>query len=140
MDIVKLTEKQILGIEIATRRYQQRESFTCIAGYAGTGKSTLVKYLIEKLGISPKKVAYATFTGKAALVLQRKGHTTATTLHKLLYNSFKKPDGSFAHIPKKELDYPFEIIVIDEVSMCPKPIWEQALRMNTHIIALGDPF
>lgn len=34
MDIVKLTEKQLLGIEIAKKRFQMREPYTCIAGYA----------------------------------------------------------------------------------------------------------
>ena len=34
MDIVKLTEKQTLGIKTAIRRYQQGEAYTTIAGYA----------------------------------------------------------------------------------------------------------
>lgn len=34
MDIVKLTEKQQLGIEVARKRYQTGENYTCISGYA----------------------------------------------------------------------------------------------------------
>jgi hypothetical protein len=34
MDMVKLTEKQQLGIEIAKKRFQMKEPYTCIAGYA----------------------------------------------------------------------------------------------------------
>lgn len=137
--MIQLTEKQLEGIKIAKERFFANKDYTCIAGYAGTGKSTLVKFLIQELNIDPKKIAYACFTGKAALVLQQKGQP-ATTLHKLLYKSFKKLDGTFAHMPKDELDEPYELIIIDEVSMCPKHIWEQALKHKVHVIALGDPF
>ena len=81
--IIQLTKKQQEGIEIAKRRFEMKEPYTCIAGYAGVGKSTLVSTLIRELGIDKKDIAYACFTGKAALVLQQKG-LPATTLHKLL--------------------------------------------------------
>lgn len=99
----------------------------------------MVNHLIEELQIPKKKIAYATFTGKASLVLQQKG-LPATTLHKLLYNSFVDEEGVFHHSPKDKLDKEYELIVIDEVSMCPAYIWKQALKHNIHIIALGDPF
>lgn len=137
--MITLTSKQEQGIKIAKERYRAGEQYTVIAGYAGTGKSTLVKFLISELGIPQEDIAYACFTGKAALVLQQKGQA-AMTLHKLLYNSFKRPDGTFSHIPKDELDKDYKLIVIDEVSMCPANIWQQALKHNVHIIALGDPF
>ena len=37
-----LTTKQEEGLKIAVRRFKDREPWTCISGYAGTGKSTLV--------------------------------------------------------------------------------------------------
>ena len=104
-----------------------------------THNTTMVNHLIEELQIPKKKIAYATFTGKASLVLQQKG-LPATTLHKLLYNSFIDEEGIFHHSPKDKLDKEYELIVIDEVSMCPAYIWKQALKHNIHIIALGDPF
>lgn len=137
--IINLTDKQIEGIKIAKQRFRNKEDYTCISGYAGSGKSTLIKYLISELDIPKEKIAYACFTGKAALVLQQKGQP-ATTLHKLLYRTFKNKNGDFSHIPKEELDEDYELIVIDEVSMCPAKIWQQALKHKIHIIALGDPF
>ena len=56
-------------------------------GYAGTGKSTIVRYAIDELGLEPGAsggVLYAAFTGKAALVMTRKG-TPASTIHSLIY-------------------------------------------------------
>ena len=56
-----------------------------VFGYAGAGKSTITKYAIEELGLSDgKDVLYAAFTGKAALVMTRKG-TPASTIHSLIY-------------------------------------------------------
>jgi exodeoxyribonuclease V len=59
-------------------------------GYAGTGKTTLAKFLPELLGLDEHQVIYCAFTGKAALQLRRKGCPKATTLHKLLYAPLEK--------------------------------------------------
>lgn len=66
---MKLTKKQEEGLKIAVARYKNREPWTCISGYAGTGKSTLVKFIIAALNVDPEDVCYIAFTGKAATVL-----------------------------------------------------------------------
>lgn len=65
-------------------------------GYAGSGKSTLTKHAIAELGLDTMTraadgtcpttggVLYGAFTGKAALVMTRKG-TPASTIHSLIY-------------------------------------------------------
>ena len=35
---MELTAKQLEGLEIAVRRYKERKSYTCIAGYASQDK------------------------------------------------------------------------------------------------------
>ena len=67
-----LTAKQEEGLRIAVERHRNHEKYTVIAGYAGTGKSTLVRFIIEALDVKKDKVCYATFTGKAAQVLAKK--------------------------------------------------------------------
>ena len=42
------------------------------------------------------------------------------TAHKLLYQSYPRKDGTFFHMPKRPLDYPYKVIVVDEISMLPK--------------------
>jgi exodeoxyribonuclease-5 len=65
-------------------------------GYAGSRKSTVLKFALDELGLDPHRsdrtggscvpgVVTATFTGKAALVLRRKG-TPARTIHSLIYS------------------------------------------------------
>lgn len=51
-------------------------------GYAGTGKSTIVEEMAEKIG--REKVIFTAFTGKACEVLTRKG-CEARTIHSLIY-------------------------------------------------------
>ena len=107
---------------------------------AGTGKSTLVQYIIKELNIPENKIAYVAYTGKAALVLKNKGCPGATTAHKLLYHTTEMPDGTFVHTPKDKPDKASKLIVVDEVSMLAKEQWEILMRWGIHVICLGDPF
>ena len=135
-----LTNGQEKGLKIAVERYRSKEPYTCIAGYAGTGKSTLVSHIIDALKIKPQEVCYAAFTGKASLVLREKGCENSMTMHRLLYHSKELPDGAFEHKPKERLEHPYKLIVVDEVSMIPVDMWNLLLSHKVHVIALGDPF
>lgn len=53
-----------------------------LAGYAGTGKTTLARHFAENTN---GLVLFAAFTGKAASVLAAKGCEGARTLHSILY-------------------------------------------------------
>lgn len=132
-----LTNKQQEGLDITLQRYKDKEKYVVISGYAGTGKSTLVKFIIEALDVEADKVAYATFTGKAAEVLRKKGNRNAMTLHRLLYDSRPRQGGGFFRIPKTKLDY--TIVVVDECSMVPKSMIDMLLKHQAFIIFLGDP-
>jgi ATP-dependent exoDNAse (exonuclease V) alpha subunit len=134
---VELTLKQQQGLDIAVQRHRDKEKYVVISGYAGTGKSTLVKFIIEALDVEEEKVAYATFTGKAAEVLRKKGNRNAMTLHRLLYDSRPRQGGGFIRIPKTKLDY--TVIVVDECSMVPKSMIDMLLRHKAFVIFLGDP-
>ena len=133
-----LTRKQEEGLKIAVQRHKNHDKMTIISGFAGVGKSVLIKFIIEALQVSPDKVAYAAFTGKAAEVLRQKGNKNAVTLHRLLYDSVPLPAGGFRKIPKKTLDY--DVIVIDEVSMVPKKMMDLLMSHNAYLICTGDPF
>lgn len=135
---MELTHKQEVGLRIAIYRYLQKEPYTVIAGYAGTGKSTLIKFIVAALEIDPDRVGYIAYTGKAAQVLRSKGCPNAMTAHRFLYKSLQKDDGTFIHIPKDSI-LGYDIIVVDEVSMLPKPMWDLLLSHKIYVIACGDP-
>ena len=104
----------------------------------GTGKSTLVRFIIEALDVEEDKVCYCAFTGKAAEILRKKGNKNVCTLHKLLYDHFPKPAGGFFRKPKPQLEY--TIIVVDEISMAPKTLIDLLFSHKVYVICLGDPF
>jgi len=70
------------------RRHEQQVAR--VFGYAGTGKSTITAIAMEELGLEPMTpgglggALFAAFTGKAALVMTRKG-TPAQPIHSLIY-------------------------------------------------------
>lgn len=126
------------ALKIAIKRYKDKELYTCISGPAGSGKSTLIKFIIAALNLNEEEVAYATFTGKAAQVLKNKGCKNAITLHKLLYKAFPNKDGTFSFVPKETLDEDYKLVVIDEISMVSKTLWDLLLTHRIHILCLGD--
>ena len=73
-----------------SRPHQQQQVFR-VFGYAGS-ESTIAKHAIEALGLAPTSrdgrrpatCSMRAFTGKAALVMTRKG-TPASTIHSLIY-------------------------------------------------------
>ena len=132
-----LTKKQEQGLKVAIERYKQGYKFTTISGYAGSGKSTLVRFIIEALDVDENDVCYCAFTGKAAEVLRKKGNKNACTLHKLLYESIPKPNGGFIRKPKPSIGY--KIVVVDEISMASKTLIDLLFTHDVYVICLGDP-
>ncbi len=87
-------------------------------GYAGSGKTTVLKFVLDELGLSPHQsardgtcvpgVVTATFTGKAALVLSRKG-TPARTIHSLIYSVSEATEEEIEAAARKVRDAEAEI-------------------------------
>lgn len=132
-----LTKKQEEGLLTSIERYNSNCKYTVISGYAGAGKSTLVRFIIEALDVDENDVCYCAFTGKAAEVLRKKGNKNACTLHKLLYESIPKPNGGFIRKPKPSIGY--KIVVVDEISMAPKTLIDLLFTHDVYVICLGDP-
>ena len=135
-----LTNKQQEGLKIAVARFKAHEPYTCVSGYAGSGKSTLIKFIVNALELKDDQVAYVAYTGKAASVLRHKGCPNAMTAHKLLYYSKRLPNGKFLYRPRPSLDGDYKVIVVDEVSMLPKQLWDLLLSHGIYVLACGDPF
>ena len=56
---MELTNKQEQGLRIAIDRYLHNEKYTVISGYAGTGKTTLGRFIIDGLGLYDNEVGCA---------------------------------------------------------------------------------
>ncbi|MHA6300192.1 ATP-dependent DNA helicase [Devosia sp. CAU 1758] len=106
-------------------------------GWAGTGKSTLAVHLAQDV----RSVKYAAFTGKAALVMRKRGCKGAQTIHSLIYTLVSEKEGE----PRFVLDpespaADADLIVIDEVSMVDEMLGKDLLSFGVKVLVLGDPF
>lgn len=106
-----------------------------LAGYAGTGKTTLA---MEIASHARGEVAFAAFTGKAARVMQSKGCDGAQTIHSLIYAATIMPSGDVVFSLRDSIgDY--GLIIIDECSMVNEEIGKDLLSFGIPVLVLGDP-
>jgi len=64
--MITLTKKQSDAIKIMSTKFNNKDPITVIAGYAGSGKSSIINYFIENNDLMDK-TRFVTFTGKASL-------------------------------------------------------------------------
>lgn len=139
MNNVILTDQQKNGMRTVIKRYDDRERLTTVAGFAGTGKTTLIRYLIEELGLM-KNTVFISYTGRASLVLRDRG-LPATTIHRLIYEPVVNKYSKEITFKKRErLDPRIKLIVIDEISMVPERLLKDLASYYIPVIGLGDPF
>ncbi len=107
-----------------------------LAGYAGTGKTTLARHLAGDIGT----VCFAAFTGKAALVLRTKGCEGASTIHSLIYKleNPNSPNPRFVKDPDSHITRA-DLVIIDEVSMVGEELGADLLSFGKRVLVLGDP-
>lgn len=117
-----------------------------LAGYAGVGKSTVVDFLLEELGLQSHQVRMCAPTGKASLVLKEKTPEFAeftSTLHKLFYRAKQLPSGAVRFVPTDENIKGAKLIIIDESSMVGEytanQIIPMAKRAGVKVLIIGDP-
>lgn len=124
-----------------------------ISGAAGTGKTTLVRYIIDQLDLKLEKVLFTAFTGKVVSVLAKNG-LPAQTIHSAFYDYVKKPErDENGHMlfdekmrpiikskfeKKERLDKKYDLIVIDESPMVNEQMARDILSFHIPVIALGD--
>ena len=95
----------------------QKENPTYILrGYAGTGKTTLVKTLVRTLPYIGMRYVLMAPTGRAAKVLSSYTEQSASTIHRRIYQTKTFPDGSI-RITRAENKHKNALFIVDEASM-----------------------
>lgn len=139
-DKVVLTQEQEVVVDGIKKWFKNKPKQTCsLVGYAGTGKTFLVDYIIEELKLPFDKVAFATYTGKASLVLKENNKNFMTsTIHRLIYDVEIDKDEVFFDLKSKKDLQNLKLIVIDEASMVPENINEELLSFGIPVLYVGD--
>lgn len=120
-----------------------------LCGYAGTGKTFLMDYIVRDMGLVPGKSAvFVAPTGKAASVLIRAG-VPAGTVHSLIYTREEDIEVDengeviserFLRFTKKEkIDGDIRLIVLDETSMVSDDVLRDLLSFGIKCLCCGDP-
>jgi len=115
-----------------------------INGYAGTGKTTLIKAVADQVG----DILVLAPTGKAALRVRDVAFCRTSTIHRWLYVADEdESTGDIYFRPKSllEIEHPnFHSLIIDEASMINKEVWQDVLNCTTslgiNVILVGDEF
>jgi exodeoxyribonuclease-5 len=121
--------------------------YVTLGGYAGTGKTTLIAILRKRLHALEKNltIGFASYTGKAARVLQAKlkeqqailPNDSVGTIHSLIYTPIVNEREEIVGWKTKET-IECDLIIIDEASMIDGLIWEHLLAYRKPIIVVGD--
>ena len=112
------TEGQSVVIyHLAAFLLSQKENPTYVLrGYAGTGKTSLVKTLVRTLPAIGMRYVLMAPTGRAAKVLSYYTGQNASTIHRKIYQAMTYPDGSI-RIARAENKYKHTLFIVDEASM-----------------------
>ncbi len=141
---MKLTTTQRTAIEKVIHWYYneiEEKSFFVLAGYAGTGKTSIVRLIIDILGLAAYQVIIAAPTGKAVNVLrQRMNGLFSNTIHKTFYHVYRNSTRASFKL-KNRLPSTIKLIIVDEFSMVNDKMIEDifAVAGDTPIIFMGDP-
>lgn len=102
---------------IAAFLLSKKENPTYILrGYAGTGKTSLVKTLVKTLPTIGMRFVLMAPTGRAAKVLSNYTGQIASTIHRRIYQTKAMPDGSFK-MARAENKFVNTLFIVDEASM-----------------------
>lgn len=156
VDISMLTlEQQALVKECYEWFYYGKSLVFEYAGGPGTGKSFVLDYIIEYLGINRDQIAPMAYTGAAAVNMRTKGLLNAGTIHSWIYHVaktkkqdddgnvvmddyFNRPKETIDFVPRLKLKH-IKLIIIDEAYMVPYEMKKDIERFGIKIIACGDP-
>jgi len=144
--IITFNAEQFDGLKKINHWLKNGETFFTLAGYAGTGKSTIVKKVLDNYRYG---IVVSAPTHKAKKVVMNTTNQDGQTLHALLglrpdvdLDNFNPNNPKFNPIAiPKITDYNF--VIIDEASMINQELYdlilEKTMNSRTNVLFMGDP-
>jgi len=141
-------QKAVLDALMSWNTDSHRGPYITVGGYAGTGKTTvLAEFRKEMTKLSEAtKIAFCSYTGKAARVLQQRLKTqnalrlvdSVGTIHSLMYSPVEDEKTQEIIRWERRKEIKADLIVIDEASMVDENIWFDIQSYGIPIVAVGD--
>lgn len=145
--VITFNDEQYIGVNKIRGWVKKPDiKFFTLAGYAGTGKSTCIKKIIDEYRGS---IVVSAPTHKAKKVIMNTTGMEAKTLHALLglrpdvdLDEFNPNDPKFNPIAEPKIgDY--DLVIIDEASMINLELFnmirEKTKDIETKVLFMGDP-
>jgi len=113
------------------------EPLVILTGGPGTGKTTIIRTLLEATSLRGNDVALAAPTGRAAKRMAEATGRPALTLHRLL--EFNPMDGTFTRAEEDPIAA--KLIIVDESSMVDLPLMYalvRAIAEGARLVLVGD--
>lgn len=144
--IITFTSEQYEGIQKIREWLKSDKQFFTLAGHAGTGKTTLLKKIIEE---NRMHLIVSAPTHKAKKVIMRMTRQEGETLHTLLglrpdldLDDFNPNDPKFNPIAEIRIAT-YNFVIIDEASMINEDLFnmikDSIKGWNTKVLFVGDP-
>ena len=134
---IELSQKQKEAIKAIND-----SNVTIITGGPGTGKTTIIKTIIDLYEERKKKVVLAAPTGRAAKKMTEATEKEASTLHRLLGIGKLDDEGVYTrHSDYEGAPIDADVIVVDELSMVDMFLMNYLLKciyQGTKLILVGD--
>lgn len=157
---IQLTSSQKRGLE-AFDTWWKKKGFKSdkkpilrIGGFAGSGKSFFIQYLMEKYKLTAKNCLVVSYTGQAVNMLRQRG-IPAKTIHSTFMHVVDLPlldrNGNIISrggipltttkfVPVEQISSAIKLIIIDESSFLPEDLEKVIMKYKVPILETGDPF
>ncbi|MGB7605805.1 MAG: ATP-dependent RecD-like DNA helicase [Lutisporaceae bacterium] len=133
---INLAEKQQKAVSEA-----MNNGVLVVTGGPGTGKTTIIKTIIDIFERKGMSVLLAAPTGRAAKRMQEATSREAKTLHRLLEFGFGNSDEEMFFQKNEDSPLECDVIIVDEVSMIDIILMNNLLKAvaeGTRLILVGD--
>lgn len=111
-----------------------------LTGGPGTGKTRTVAEVVAAAAALGADVALCAPTGRAAKRVEELVGTEASTIHRML-GARPMEGGGFVFLHDRDSPLGFDLVVVDEVSMCDTALMRSlvvAIEPGTHLVLVGD--
>ena len=130
---IKMHDNQRDAVKVAIQN-----GVSVITGGPGTGKTTIVKCILDIYKNMRKRVQLMAPTGRASKRLSESTGMEAMTIHRALELDYSNANMFYYNNMNK---LPYDVVIIDEVSMVDVQLMyylTRALRQGTQLILVGD--